>query len=273
MMSRKVTLAAAVAAALTGSVQAAQSLQTPLAGSAIPQFVSQLPTLAVWPEPGNNSISTVVAGPAQLTFTMCEFDANMLPLGTPVTPAPPAGQAPTTKVWGYINNATCPTLAKDTYIGPVVVATRDQPTEIKYVNALGSTADTGVLAYKYGTDLTLHWADPLNTLAPLSPNDDPPMTGTNACNHWVDMYGAPPFGSHCAENYDGSIPAVPHLHGAEDPSVVDGGPDAWFTSDGAEHGHAYYSKDDNTTGNGSVALAAEASVPVSRAYEWLRCQS
>jgi len=33
-------------------------------------------------------------------------------------------------------------------------------------------------------------------------------------------------------NYAGPIPAVPHLHGGEVPPELDGGPDAWFLSQG-----------------------------------------
>ena len=242
---RSLAVTAAVAAALTGAAQAAQSPQVPLPGSAIPQFVSQLPTLAVWPGPGtpNKSIQTVVDNGSQLTFNMCEFDANMLPVGTPVN-MPVAGLPPTTKVWGYIDG-TCPTAA-DTYIGPVVVATRDQPTEINYVNDLGYTDTSDVLAYTYSTDLTLHWADPLGT---NPAGGDPLDPESNACNH---MGGVPAYGSPCAQNYNGPIPAVPHLHGAEDPPVVDGGPDAWFTSDGSVHGHAYYTM----PGGGAASNAA-----------------
>jgi FtsP/CotA-like multicopper oxidase with cupredoxin domain len=64
------------------------------------------------------------------------------------------------------------------------------------------------MAWKNATDLTLHWADPLN--------QGPQMT-----------------------NYAGPIPAVVHLHGGEVPPVLDGGPDAWVTSDGIS-GHGYY---------------------------------
>jgi hypothetical protein len=46
-----------------------------------------------------------------------------------------------------------------------------------------------------------------------------------------------------AAHYSGPVPAGPHLHGAEVPPVLDGGPAAWFTSDGLRHGHAFYSKD------------------------------
>jgi len=37
------------------------------------------------------------------------------------------------------------------------------------------------------------------------------------------------------------IPAVAHLHGGEVPPEIDGGPDAWFTSDGMYKGRGYYS--------------------------------
>ncbi len=92
------------------------------------------------------------------------------------------------------------------------VATRGQPTQIRFVNNLGNTSGSQVLAWLDATDQTLHWADPLGS-------------GMMEMNH-----------------YAGPIPAVPHLHGGEVPPVLDGGPDAWFTSDGAYHGHAYYTK-------------------------------
>jgi FtsP/CotA-like multicopper oxidase with cupredoxin domain len=41
-------------------------------------------------------------------------------------------------------------------------------------------------------------------------------------------------------HYDGAVPTVPHLHGGEIPPTLDGGPDAWFTNDGAHHGSAYH---------------------------------
>jgi len=54
--------------------------------------------------------------------------------------------------------------------------------------------------------------------------------------------GVPAFGTPCAQNYLGAIPAVPHLHGGEVPPGLDGSPDSWFTSDGAFKGHKYYTK-------------------------------
>lgn len=62
------------------------------------------------------------------------------------------------------------------------------------------------------------------------------------------IYGSPmPIPGDAEVHYPGPIPAVPHLHGGEDPAVVDGGPEAYFLSDqgnfvGVVHrtGPAYY---------------------------------
>jgi spore coat protein A len=228
--------------------QAAQILQIPLAPAVIPQFVNKLPLLSA----AGGSIQ-VVAGNQPLTIHMCEFKANILPTGTV------AGYTGTW-VWGYLAEAnglnTCAGLVDwyddgtlngssgplETYTGPVILNQRatdatPNPTTITWVNDLGNTRDTNVLAYKYSTDQTLHWADPLNM-------------EMNMCNHMA-MY--PAFQSECALNYGedllnpgtfttAPIPAVVHLHGGEVPPEIDGGPDAWFTSDGAYQGHSYYTK-------------------------------
>ena len=207
-----------------GAAFATQSPQIPLAAKAIPQFVQPLPKLSVQ---SGGTIQTV-PGNQFLTLRMCEFKANVLPA------AAVPGYAGTW-VWGYLpdpaGTSTCSQLVTqygnaqgivDTYIGPVIVNDRGSSTDMHFVNDLGSAASTNVLAYKYSTDQTLHWADPLN----------------NMCNH---MAMPPAFGSPCAANYDGSIPAVPHLHGGEVPPELDGGPDAWFTSDGNIFGPKYYS--------------------------------
>jgi spore coat protein A len=219
---RKLLLIFAVVAAfaVVSAAMAAQSPQVPLAGSAIPQFVQPLPVLDLV-----DGTMATADGTAPLTIRMCEFWASVLPSGTLV-----AGQQPKTRVWGYIKGNTCPPNgpndpAVDTYIGPVILATRGISSPIKFVNELGDSTTTQVLAYKYSTDQTLHWADPLNNEA-------------NACN----MMGVvPAFGSECAQNYAGPIPAVVHLHGGEVPPELDGGPDAWYTSDGSHQGHGYYS--------------------------------
>jgi FtsP/CotA-like multicopper oxidase with cupredoxin domain len=204
-------LAASVVSAVFALGAAAQAqVQTPLPASAIPQFVDALP------------IPAIVSGESDLTLRMCEFKANVLPTGTF---AP--GLAPETWVWGY-SPGPCPQATQPTYIGPVIVARRHTPTRVTFLNELGTTATSNLLAYTRSTDQTLHWADPLNAEA-------------NHCAHMARMSpGQPPTGE-CAANYAGPIPAVVHLHGGEVPPQLDGGPDAWFTSDGAVKGHGYYS--------------------------------
>ena len=232
---------AVLALFFAGPALAAQSTQTPLAGSAIPRFVDPLPLLSVQPGGTMKTIvadNTSFASPLQLT--MCEFKANILPTGTFVK-----GVKPETTVWGYIQGSTCPTTAQDTYLGPVLVNIRGTPTTIKFTNGLPTVDQTKVTFYRFSTDQTLHWADPLggeqNMCHMMSGN--PPQVGV----------GIPAFDSQCSFNFGESprgvynpvgIPSVPHLHGGEVPPVLDGGPDAWFTSVSGNgtvmQGHDYY---------------------------------
>lgn len=210
--------------------------QTILPGSAIPQFQNPLPTLSV-----AGGTMPALTGNVPLTIRMCEFWANVLPPGTLT-----AGAQPKTRVWGYVSGPACPPNgaadpALDTYIGPVIISQRNNPptaprpaTTITWVNDLGTTDTTQLLAYKLSTDQTLHWADP-NLLG---------------CAHHDQV---PVFGTPCAANYAGPIPAVVHLHGGEVPPVLDGGPDAWFLSAPANgyrsHGAAYYTQGGGDGGN------------------------
>lgn len=243
------------------SALAAQSPQIPIAGSAIPQFMQELPTLST----NTQSIPKIntVFGNTSLTIRMCELDAQVLPPG-----AIGLGQVPT-RVWGYIVDPTgttgCPTTTQDTYIGPVIVNQRStaskMPTTITWVNDLGNVRDTQVLAYKYSTDQTLHWADPLApwTMANMCMMDMCNKT-TGTCTYSVTPCASdtqctsmfPAFGSQCSLNYgqdpanpgtflNDPIPAVVHLHGGEVPAEIDGSPDSWFTSSGGYQGHKYYS--------------------------------
>ncbi len=191
----------------------AQAAQTPLAGSAIPRFVDPLPTLDL----AGGPMKTVIAGAGEIELHMREFQANVMPS----TFVPATGAYNGTWVWGYIVGPDAPTGPLGTYLGPVIVATRGSPTQLRFVNDLGDTATSNVLAWVNSTDQTLHWADPLGM-------------GMNM------------------DHYAGPIPAVVHIHGGDVPPVLDGGPDAWFTSDGLHHGHAFYSKDGNTNGNYAI---------------------
>jgi len=212
-----------VVALVIGLVTPALALKPPppagpvqLAGKKIAQFVDPLPSLHV-----------IVDNGTQITLEMKEFKSMVMPTGF----VPAAGAYTGTYVWGYRYPGQPDT--PDPYIGPVIVATRGNATEITFVNKLGNTT-TSQLAlqgfWQTSTDQTLHWADPANAGLPG------PLT-----------------------NYVGPIPAVPHLHGGEVPPVLDGGPDAWFYDPSLQpagydkQGHAYY-----TYGNVTVNTAGNA---------------
>ncbi len=185
-------------------VLAAQSPQTLLPTKNIPQFVDALPNLHVISDTGS-----------QITLTMKEFQCKVLPS----TFKPATGTYTGTWVWGYKGENQPDT----SFIGPVIVAERGAPTEIKWVNELPhadpedpqAEDNSNLVSWLKATDQTLHWANPKGD----------PMMGNQA-------------------HYTGPIPAVPHLHGGEVPAAIDGGPDAWFLSETEEgyqaHGHAYY---------------------------------
>jgi len=224
-MSRNNVVAMILAAlAVASSAMGQATQQVPLPGKSIPQFVDPLPSLPV------------VDGTQSLKLTMCEFKSTVLPTGTF---AP--GVVPETWTWGYIVGDTCPTTTRSSYLGPVIVAQRGIPTEITYVNNLGSAATTKVLAYKNSVDQTLHWADPLG------------REENHCAEEAMMMPGMPPMGE-CALNYNDSIPAVVHLHGGDVPPQIDGGPDAWFTSDGMYQGHGYYTKPGTESLGGNTAV-------------------
>ena len=194
---------------------------TPLPGSAIPQFVDPLPDLFTINTPPDSD------GTQRITLESTEFKAPVMPTGfVPANGEPYAG----TYVWGYLQpGQTLPT----SYIGPLILAKRGTPTEVTWVNKLGDTATSKLQAWTESTDQTLHWADPF----------------AEGCMGKIAA-GQAPSGA-CAENYAGPIPDVTHLHGAEVPAEIDGGPDAWYTSDGNYHGAAYYA---GPGGGGNTAV-------------------
>ena len=196
--------------------------QVPLPGSALPQFIDELPALRLVPGYGG---TLQLPTPGNLTIRMQEFKANMMPS----TFLPGTYQG--TWVWGYQTDGYETwdgANPASTYINPVVVALRDTPTKIKWVNELGTGADSN-LYWQDWTDQTLHWADPFHLA-----HDDP------------DRF----------LHYTGQVPAVAHLHGGEVPPQLDGGPDAWFTTapplGGVQHGHAYWPGAGGSGGNTSV---------------------
>ena len=213
--------AAALLANRTQFLQRARALNgvqgLPLPGSAIPQFIDPLPLLSIAGGPMQTVLPSALGGQDDITLRMVEAQANVMPS----TFVPATGTYTGTWVFRYVADAGPGVVGgadPGTYLGPAIVAVRNTPTQIRFINNL--TADH--IAWREWTDQTLHWADPLNG-------------EENMCNHT----GGEPIND-CAEHYQGPIPAVPHLHGGEVPPVLDGGPDAWFTSDGEYHGHGYY---------------------------------
>jgi len=190
----------------------ANGQQTPLPGSQIAKWVDPLPVLDFT---GGTGLKTLIAGTDEIELRMREFKANVMPS----TFIPAVGTYTGTWVWGYIHGPTAPTTTQGTYLGPVIVATRNVPTQVRYVNNLTATN----IAWRDWTDQTLHWADPFGLDCSMQ---------TRTCT--------PGSTDPCCQNYLGSIPAVVHVHGGELPPVLDGGPDSWFTSDGLFQGHAYY---------------------------------
>jgi len=204
----------------------------------IPKFVNELPMLELESKKNGKWRGgvPVVDGTTPSVVSICEFTTKILPDGTidTVTGLPVQNQ---TSVWGYQIGDVCQPKPDHSYIGPVVVAERDTPTQITFINQLGNTWDSNVLAYTQNTDQTMHWADPLNY-------ED------NACSEYLSENvgpggGGDPIGE-CVNNYVGPIPAAVHLHGGEIPPNLDGGPDSWFTGNGAYRGHGFYTREVET---------------------------
>ncbi len=212
--------------------------QTPLPGGCIPKFAVPLPVF------GPGGIPRVdAASHPNITISTNEIDQAVLPQVTIDTSScqdvisgwptlPPTITLGTTRVWGYgvQDSATGETLAPANWPGVTVEATRNIPTTVTYVNnlpsfnsanAYGPPFGPGLVAGLLTYDQTIHWADPL-------------MTTMN-----YGCMNGPPYASECLQPYVGPIPNVAHLHGAENPSYVDGVPEQWFTPNGLK-GKDYY---------------------------------
>jgi len=212
--------------------------QVQLKGSKIPQFVDPLPVLNL-DLTTPDGIKTVVAGTGEITLNMLTFKANMMPS----TFVPKKGLPPYTGTWtfGYlVGPTTAPATAVETNVGPAIVATRNVPAQIRYVNNL--TADTNTIQWRNWTDQSLHSA------FHQAVDEEMPTSGNTS-------------------HYMGPVLAVPHLHGGEDPAIIDGGPEAWFASDqpGPDtvtswllNGPAYYAGVDVAGGGANPAAFNEA---------------
>lgn len=153
---------------------------------------------------------------SSLSAVMEEFQQKVLPDSLYATMTPPFNNG--TFVWGYkVGNRPA------SFPGFTVEAQRGTPTTIHYINNLAMPSSSH-LEPLLTIDQTIHWADPLNT---------------GSSTHMGSF-----------QPYQGTIPTVVHLHGAEVPSTSDGAPEAWFTQDGI-HGKGY-STEASTSRNSAI---------------------
>jgi FtsP/CotA-like multicopper oxidase with cupredoxin domain len=190
---------------------------TSLDPMSIPKFVNQL----TGPPPVY--IPHVIKDPEgkgiafKYTVTMNEQDQQVLPPGYPMTPVwgyrGYAKDAVTGKYLGYVLNSP----------GPSFEAKRGIPSVVKWVNRINTP-------YMFPVDPTLHWANPMNI--PMMNAID--QTGLGLAPTYPPGYNGVTIGitNPDAWNAQSPVPLVPHLHGGEVSSLYDGGPTAWWTSEG-----------------------------------------
>ena len=111
---------------------------------------------------------------------------------------------PKTKVWGYGSITTAGTF---NYPSFTIEAKWQAPVRVKWVNDLGHGS------HLLPVDPTLHWANP------PGPRDSRP--------EFTETPGP----------YEGPVPLVTHLHGAEAPDWADGYAEAWYLAAGASATH------------------------------------
>ncbi len=141
----------------------------------------------------------------EYTVVMASFNQQILPLSMNLL----------TQVWGYGGAAIDAITGKSLGFvqsspGPTFEAVKGTPIKVKWQNGIASQ-------YMFAVDPTIHWANPDNNSMP-----------------------APPFPAYPPgyPNAQTPVPLVTHLHGGENQSYSDGGPEEWFTSKG-KHGPAY----------------------------------
>lgn len=79
-------------------------------------------------------------------------------------------------------------------------------------------------------DRTLHWANP-EKLACGDPATGAPLSGATNCRPYVDPINPNPL---LSQSYDGPVPMVVHVHGAEVNPYSDGFPEAWWLPAGKD---------------------------------------
>ncbi len=170
----------------------------------MPKYVSQLIVPPVY-------TPTLVVDPITGAVVQQDYTVDMVQFSQQILPA----GFPATTVWGYAGMAYDPLTGQQPgYIEHSPAATfetvRGVPVQVTWVNRITGPS-------MFPVDPTIMWANP-NNMATVTQ----PFT---------------PFPPGYAQAQS-PVPLVPHLHGAEDQSTSDGGPQAWFTTDGI-HGPDY----------------------------------
>ncbi|HEX9079089.1 MAG TPA: multicopper oxidase domain-containing protein [Desulfuromonadaceae bacterium] len=228
--------------------------QTALPGGCIPQFAVPMPVFGpAGPIPRVNAL-----GHREITVTMEEIAQSVLPTDTSkynpqyfdpfsltYLNCPSGLNIQQTRVWAYgmSDTKTGKQLAPPNWPAVTVQARRFVPTTMTYKNNLpkfgdpitiNGTTTSALVQGLVSVDQSIDWADPLGlaalngcTMFPQDPNN---VFTTN-----------PGLNPYCNTPYQGTPPAVAHLHGGESSSYVDGGPLAWFTPDGKK-GKDFYSQ-------------------------------
>jgi len=146
-----------------------------------------------------------------------------------------------TQVWGYGGAANDAISGESLGFvqsspGPTFEAIRGIPVQVEWQNNISSP-------YMFAVDPTIHWANPNNS----------PM--------FTSSFPAYPPGFPSVQS---PVPLVTHLHGGQNQSFSDGGPDGWFTSDG-QHGPAY-STTEKTGSNAAVYYYPNTQQPTTLWY-------
>ncbi len=141
----------------------------------------------------------------EYTVAMASFTQQILP---------PSMNLPTA-VWGYGGEANDALTGASLGLvqsspGPTFEATRGIPIQVEWQNNISSP-------YLFAVNPTIHWANPSNYSGFTTP------------------FPAYPPGFSGVQS---PVPLVTHLHGGQNQSFYDGGPEGWFTSSG-QHGPAY----------------------------------
>ncbi len=228
---------------LDAGAQAISSQPNFLDPMSIPKWTNQLDSQLPVYIPINVTDSNGNVIRQDYTVSVSEFYQQILP--TLDSKGNPTGYGPS-KVWGYGGEALDSLTGENlgfvrSVPGPTFEATRDIPVQVKWVNDLVDS-NGNPLQHIYPVDPTIHWANPNNidteaameqTIQGLAPPFPPGYNGSP-----YTLPGTTTVTNPEGWNAQAPVSIVTHLHGGQDLSDYDGGPEQWFTPNGI-HGKDY----------------------------------